>query len=603
MATRSNSGPAEDDIEGGIVGRSRKRDTSYSTRAIRDITYKVIPFCSFCLVIFSIGAIIASTFAFDKPIPRQGTIVISSILLSFFGLFSIGFMYLYFRKSWPHVSNHRDPPGVSRQTSHSDCHLVDRLKGIARRSESPSATIVSNIDMTSRARPRGSEGRTIPLDVLRDPAPSPNTYKNRTEEQQDVARGKNVVYELVGSTQQPDRYSVQQHERQTGDTSHPGSSNLAQDGGLEAHQLLSGGNHDRPIPASMISKLYVKQTSSRPDTGDIRKNTRELPIAGDLKRSPAVIGNKYQAAGLQNYVGAPIQQSLPTKMPQYAHRHEISSQAPGINLKGYEPSSLFSETSARSAAALRPPAESGKQRGREDLANDFSWPSGRSSKIGMQDGRELPRPVIQLDGNVPPDTLGKRPMGPRPMNRGLYISVHAGPEGRLFAANSAISNRGRSPLTSKQAEPGPSYQSHNDARLRRKSIPFNIASSLNRVHQGSGNRSPAFPPQTFPVSTPSQTYPRYPAAAPQPLQLPNPDYHHVPHLYTAYNRRRMAPQPRPLSHEPPIYEVEEEVEEVPKIPIRTLSREKMKGSRGGDQHRPRVPRRGSSRKVKDDFEY
>ncbi|RYC59022.1 hypothetical protein CHU98_g7180 [Xylaria longipes] len=566
MATHSNSGPVEGDAERGIAGRGWQRDTSYSTRAVRDITYKIIPFCSLCLVIFSVGAILASTLAFDKPIPRQGTIVISSILLSFFVLFSIGFMYLYFRKFRPHISNPRDPTG------HSDRHLGDHFRNIARRFERPSASFIPNTAMTSHARPRGSGGGVIPSDVLRDPAPSPNTYRNKTEERQNVAQGQNMVYELAGSDQQQDRHSAQQHKRETDETSRPGPSNPAREGDLEADQLPSGGEHNRSIPTSMASKLYVKQTFSPPYTRDIR-NTLESPLTGDLGRPPFVTSNNYHTAGPQNHLGTPIQQGLPRR----AHEPSPLSSPGSVRTGPRQFPSPFLEAPARSAAAPRSPAESGKQSGREDAANASPWPIGMSPKM---------------------DTRGKRPIGPRPMDGGLYISVNGSREGKLSTANTAVSNADHSPLTSEQVEPEPGYHCDNDKHFRRKSIPFNIASSLNGMHQDTSNRTPALPPQTFLVSTPNPTYPRYPATAPQPLQLPNNDQHYAPHAHTAYNRGKMKPQPRPISHEPPIYEVEEEGEEVPKIPVRALSREKMKGPRGGGQYRPRVPRRGSSRKFK-----
>ncbi|TRX89106.1 hypothetical protein FHL15_010023 [Xylaria flabelliformis] len=597
MATHSNSGPANGEIE--RVGRGAQPDISYSTRAVRDITYKVIPFCSLFLVIFSTGVVITSTFAFDKPVPRQGTIVISSMLLSLFILFSIGFMYLNFRKSWPHKSNYCGLPGFLQQASPSNHN--DRSKN-----KIAPTTIGPDIEMTDHAGPRDSGYRIIPSDVLQDSAPSPKTYRKRTEEHQyAAAQGQNMVYELHGSTPQQVRYPTQRYARQDDKASRPGPSNMARDGGLEEHQLFSGGRHSTYMPASMGSKNYMNQTSSRPDTGEIQKATRQLPPVGDLKRSSAVTGNIYQTVGIQDYRGLPIQQSLPTRKPQYTHRHEISSQGPSISMQAYEPSPISSQASVKteprqfpsplsdtpfwSTAAPRPPAKTGEQSGREYRANDFPWPSGRSD---TRNGREIPRPPIQLDGqsgNLPLDTLRKRPMGPRPMNGGLHNPVNTG-EGTV---NSAISNRGLpNPLRSEQIEPKQSYQSHSDVRCRRKSIPWNIANSLNGVHQDTSNKSSAFTPQTFPSSL--QEYSRYPATAPRPLQLPNSDYL----AHSSRIRHKKTPQPCPLSHEPPIFEVEEENKEVPKIPIRALGSEKMKTSRSGAQHRTRFPLRGNSRKFK-----
>ncbi|KAI0457071.1 hypothetical protein F5B21DRAFT_521736 [Xylaria acuta] len=409
----------------------------------------------------------------------------------------------------------------------------------------------------------------MPSDVLRDQAPGPNAYRNKTEEQQDAAQGNNVIYELAGSNPQEDRHSAQQHERQTEETSRLGLSHPVREGDLEAYRLPNGGQHNRSVPTSMASKLYVRQTSSHPYTRNIRKNTLES-LAGDLGRSVSVMANKYHATGLQNYVGMPIQQGLPRREPQHMYRHETPSQVPIINLQAYEPSPLSSPGSVRSGP------------------------------------RQFPSPVIETSsGNIAApkllaesDTLGKRPIGPRPMDVGLYVSANANREGRLSTVNTATSNQGHSPLPSEQAEPEPSYRSSNDAQLRRRSIPFNIASSLNGIHQDTSNRSPAPLPQTCLVSTPNQIHLRYPATAPRPLELPNSDQHYVPHTHTAYKRRKMIPQPRLLSHEPPIYEVEEEGEDIPKVPVRALGWERMQRLRGGGQHRPRVPQRGSSRKFK-----
>ncbi|KAI0197273.1 hypothetical protein EV127DRAFT_488792 [Xylaria flabelliformis] len=588
MATHSNSGLANDEIE--RVGRGAQPDISYSTRAIRDITYKVIPFVSLFLVIFSTGVVITSTFAFDKPIPRQGTIVISSMLLSLFILFSIGFMYLNFRKSWPHKSNYRGLPGFLQQASSSDRY----------KNKLAPTTIGSNIEMNDRAGPRDSGYRIVPSE---DQAPSPNTYRKRTKEHQyAAAQGQNMVYELPGSAPQQGRYPAQRYARQDDETSRPGPSNLARDGDLEEHRLFSGGRHNTYMPEGMAPKTYLNRTSSRPDAGEIRETTQQLPPVGDLDRSSAVTGNIYQTVGIQDYRRLPIQQSLPTRESHNTHRHEISSQGPSISMQAYEPSPISSQASVRTGprqfpsplsdtsvwgtAAPKPPPKTGEQHGREDPANAFSWPSGRSD---TQNGRELPRPPIQLDGqsrDIPPHTLRKRPMGPRPMNGGLRNPI-----------NSAISNRGPpNLLRSEQMQPKPSYQNRSDMQIRRKSIPSNIANSLNGIHQDTSNKSSAFTPQTFPGFL--QEYSPYPATAPRPLQLPNSGYHNVSLVHSSRIRHRKTPQSRPLSHEPSILEVEEENKEVPKISIQAPVRGKMKGPRSSAQYRTRFPLRGNSRKFK-----
>lgn len=306
MATHLNSSPAEDGLEGGTTRRGWPRDTSYSTRAVRHITYKVIPFCSFCLIVFSIGAILASTIAFDKPIPRQGTIVISSILFSFFVLFLIGLMYLYFRKFWPHASKPRDHTGLSRRTSHSDRHLGGHSRNIARRFERPSTP-----NMTNNAGPRNSRGGAITSDVLRDPAPSPRTYRDKTKEHQEFTKGQNVVYELAGSTQQQDHHPAQQHKQQTDEISRPGPSNRVREEVMGADRLLSGGGHNRSILTNMESKPYQEQISSRPEIRSIQKGRLESPLAGDLGWPSSAMDNESHAEDKRKHAWTPMQQSLP----------------------------------------------------------------------------------------------------------------------------------------------------------------------------------------------------------------------------------------------------------------------------------------------------
>ncbi|KAI1080653.1 hypothetical protein F5B20DRAFT_589034 [Whalleya microplaca] len=85
------------DLEQGRAGCGNIYKTAY----VRDVTLKVIPFCAAFLVIFSIGAILVSTFAFGRPIPQQGTLVISILLAVLFFFFCIGCVYLYHEKHYP----------------------------------------------------------------------------------------------------------------------------------------------------------------------------------------------------------------------------------------------------------------------------------------------------------------------------------------------------------------------------------------------------------------------------------------------------------------------------------------------------------------------
>ncbi|KAH9990001.1 hypothetical protein F4779DRAFT_623882 [Xylariaceae sp. FL0662B] len=92
--------PASADLEKGHTSHG----STYMTAYVRDITYKVIPFCIVFIVIFSIGAILVSTVAFGRPIPQQGTIAISILLAVLFFLFCIGCIYLYHEKHYPSVT-------------------------------------------------------------------------------------------------------------------------------------------------------------------------------------------------------------------------------------------------------------------------------------------------------------------------------------------------------------------------------------------------------------------------------------------------------------------------------------------------------------------
>ncbi|KAI0491102.1 hypothetical protein F4859DRAFT_508890 [Xylaria cf. heliscus] len=577
MASHSNSAPAEGNVDTGATERRCHHGTIYSTRAVRDITYKIIPFCSLCLVIFSIGAILASTLAFDKPIPRHGTIVISSLLLSFFVLFSIGSMYLYFRNFRPRGNNLRDLTGVPRQTNHSNHHLCDHCRNTTRMFERPSAPVAFNTGMTSHGRPRDSGGGVIPSNILPDPTPNLNPYRNKTKWFPDATELRRTTVELEGSIPQQDHYSGQQHERQADKASRPGTS----------YQLPEVREHNRSIPTSMTPGLYQSHTSYRHDPHNILKNTFEQSLPRDMERYPSFTA------------------SPPNHPSQDMRGYSISSQVPSINLQTFEPSPLSSPGPVRTGprqgeppviiqTPTKPPAESGKQRGREHPANASP---------------------------LHPDIHGKRPIGPRPMNGGLYTLNNAAPDSRHSITNATVPNQtySHSPSTSERARPPQIPRGVNDAQHRRASVPINIASTLNgmspRQDTSNRRRSPTLSPRTFPASpmsmpmripmpNPNQTKPRHVAWAPLPHQLPTRDREHMSHTEAAYhNGRRRKSQPHLIPHEPPISEVIEEEEkeeagEVPKIPGQGPRRVQIQRPRGGGQRRPQGRRRGSSRKFK-----
>ncbi|KAI1504120.1 hypothetical protein F5X99DRAFT_424165 [Biscogniauxia marginata] len=116
MATNAAAdNPLGVDVE---QGRSRaQHNATYKTSYVRDITYKVIPFCSIFLVVFSVGAVLVSTLAYGKPVPKQGTIVISSMLGVLFFFFCIGGIYLYHEKHYPPLT--KGPNCPDRPEPHS----------------------------------------------------------------------------------------------------------------------------------------------------------------------------------------------------------------------------------------------------------------------------------------------------------------------------------------------------------------------------------------------------------------------------------------------------------------------------------------------------
>ncbi|KAI1776406.1 hypothetical protein F4818DRAFT_379727 [Hypoxylon cercidicola] len=98
MATATaTANTPETDLEEGQSAFNKPRRISY----VRDITFKIIPFCALCLILFSAGGILIATFAYDRPIPQQGTIVVSILLLIFLCLFCVGGGYLYIKKRYP----------------------------------------------------------------------------------------------------------------------------------------------------------------------------------------------------------------------------------------------------------------------------------------------------------------------------------------------------------------------------------------------------------------------------------------------------------------------------------------------------------------------
>ncbi|KAI1415303.1 hypothetical protein F5Y13DRAFT_187404 [Hypoxylon sp. FL1857] len=110
MATAVTASPPQGDLEKGL-GPGATRTARY----IRDITYRVIPFCVAVLIIFSVGIVVVSTLHFDQPIPHEGTLVVSILLAVLFFLFCIGVVYLYKKKHYPPLTQAPDAPDFTPQ--------------------------------------------------------------------------------------------------------------------------------------------------------------------------------------------------------------------------------------------------------------------------------------------------------------------------------------------------------------------------------------------------------------------------------------------------------------------------------------------------------
>ncbi|KAI1765910.1 hypothetical protein GGR53DRAFT_488108 [Hypoxylon sp. FL1150] len=105
MATTATGIP-EAELEEGQLGPGSSRKMSY----ISDITFKIIPSCALILIFFAAGGILLATLGHNEPIPHQGTVVISILLLTFFVLFFIGAWYLYIKKRYPPLTKGPDAP-------------------------------------------------------------------------------------------------------------------------------------------------------------------------------------------------------------------------------------------------------------------------------------------------------------------------------------------------------------------------------------------------------------------------------------------------------------------------------------------------------------
>ncbi|KAI0133092.1 hypothetical protein F4776DRAFT_626052 [Hypoxylon sp. NC0597] len=189
MATAVMASAPQSDLEKGLEPYAN-RTTSY----IRDITYRVIPFCMAVLIIFSVGIVIVSTLHFDQPIPHQGTYVISILLAVLFFLFCIGIAYLYKKKHYPPLTKGPDapdrPPGkgkfknplamastlfvdtlkVNKLSRHHKTEPDINFQGTPNNPAELNSPNLMNSQSHNRQQPHGTQG-TGPSGITRDQIP------------------------------------------------------------------------------------------------------------------------------------------------------------------------------------------------------------------------------------------------------------------------------------------------------------------------------------------------------------------------------------------------------------------------------------------------
>ncbi|KAI0108644.1 hypothetical protein GGR51DRAFT_570362 [Nemania sp. FL0031] len=418
MANHSNTVIAEHDAERGVEG-VRLRDTSHSTRVVRDITYKAIPFCAFCLVVFSAGAILVSTLAFDKPIPHKAAIVVSIILLSFFLLFCTGFMYLYFQKLHPPVSK---SSGLSRQRSPSDSHVWNHVTSAARRFKKFFSRRVSYAGEANSAAPQAGEGGRTLTDTLRDPAPSPDEYRRGIVQQGAVAPGQNAICELEEPERQQDLLQLPQQRRE-----HRGDrgDRPLQPAGPETNQVPSGRGGNTSIPTHTAYTSHPNQQNSHPNPLPSQENATGSPHRRNPPQSPSLVRNHYHVAGPREYVRKPTQQQRMENRSRDVHRQgylgkipTIRIEAPpepplpplpdSIEMRPWQQRDPAARENTKNAELLESQTENSERRRRNNLSDDpllAHAPIAGSRKSSTQERRDSLRSAIQYYGYYGNDML------------------------------------------------------------------------------------------------------------------------------------------------------------------------------------------------------
>jgi hypothetical protein len=249
------------DLERG-TGRDQHR-VSFITYVIWEVTYHAVPVCTCVLVIFSTGGVLVATLAFDKPIPRRATIVVSSMLLTLFVLFCCGQWYLHCRKrrsllALKHGSGGDDPRSEEGEST-------NRIRRAVRMSTRNLARIFSG--NTSRSGDNiNTDGIQLGLnisepirsDTLQDPAPTPGSFERASRAPGGVSQAQFATRE-PRVLAQPSREAQQSHDNNETDWRRP--QNEARRKGSESKR--DGNNRGRRLPPR-LPLMAAPQTHRTP---------------------------------------------------------------------------------------------------------------------------------------------------------------------------------------------------------------------------------------------------------------------------------------------------------------------------------------------------
>ncbi|KAI1419105.1 hypothetical protein F5Y12DRAFT_721129 [Xylaria sp. FL1777] len=532
MAMNPNSGPAEGELEKG-VGESLVHDTSSSTRFVRAVIYKIVPFLGFSLVVFSVGAILVSTLSFNKPVPHQGALVVSIILLLFFVLFSIGFIYLQFQKCRPHVSERANPTGRNVQST-------------TRKFKRPFGN-------ANNAVPRLVEDGLVRSDTLQDQAPSPNTYRRGAEEHNGIDQDRNVLHELGGSTHQRNRHSTQHHGNQTARSDYISPSNPVQGGGLEIDQFPGDRGRNESIQANITSATHDKRARPHPNN---QENSLGSRLRGDLVQSSSVV--QHHTAGPQNHTGIYIPRRPvmgPRDMPRYStsrqvpsHTKEVlgpplsispdltgmrSQQLQGLALEQRTSNIVPRKSQAKSddrqddvSPWPRPPAKGQKMNkdrdGQATTEGQLAVPIGASVQASLEGAAQNTRnkkrpPYAEYDVTEYMDSLRElpEPKAPEQPRTAEASQLSTGAPGEPHVVNVVAPNNDHKPPAMNQATQKQIHQKGTTAP--RRNFSFEIGYG---THQDTIIQSATTPPRSTPTPSRIQGFiARHLSAVPEPLKL------------------------------------------------------------------------------------